>query len=135
MNYSKFRRNVRVFVHIVKTKLKNFFSFINTIANNSTLTRFSIETKTKTFIRRFNNTSKITIEKNIYNQSFESYFDNDENIIINQLKVQIQRIVDVIINNFIVKYFSQFNLLNSSKFSNSSNSQSIVENDDNDIST
>ena len=120
VNYSRLCRNVRVFVHIVKTTLKKI-SFIDTITNNSTLTRFSIETKTKAFIRRFNNTSKITIEKNIYNQLFEFHFDNDENIIINQLNVQNQRIVNVVIDNYIVKYFSQFDLSNSSKFSNSSN--------------
>ena len=46
----------------------------------------------------------------------------------NQLNAQIQRIVDIVINNYIVKYSSQFD---SSKSSNSLNSQNIVENDDN----
>ena len=134
VNHSRFRHDVRVFVYIVKTTLKKFFSFIDTTTNNLTLTRFLIETKTKTFTRRFNNTSRITIEKNIYNQSFEFYFDNDENIITNQLNVQIQRIVNVVIDNYIVKHLSQFDSSNSSKFLNSSNFQNIVENDDNDTS-
>ena len=51
----------------------------------------------------------------------------------NQLNVQTQRIVDVVIDNYVVKHSSQFD---SSKSSNSSNSQNIIENDDdNDIST
>ena len=50
----------------------------------------------------------------------------------NQLNAQTQRIVNVVIDNYIVKHFSQFDL---SKLSNSSNFQNIVENDDdNDIS-
>ena len=132
MNHSRFRRDVRVFVHIVKIVLKNVVSSLDVSSSQKLTTKIS---KIKAFTRRFNNISRITIEKNIYNQSFELYFDNDENIMINQLNVQTQRIVDVAIDNYIVKYFSQFDLLNSSKFSNSSNSQNIVENDDNDIST
>ena len=54
----------------------------------------------------------------------------------NQLNVQTQRIVDVVIDNYIVKYFSQFDSSKLSNFSNFSKSQNIVENDDdNDIST
>ena len=87
MNHLRFRRDIRVFVYIVKTTLKKKISFIDTTTNNSTLTRFSIETKTKTFIRRFNNTLRITIKKNIYNQSFKFYFNNNKNIITNQLNV------------------------------------------------
>ena len=82
----------------------------------------------KTFTRWFNSISRITIEKNIYNQLFEFYFD--ENNIINQLNAHIQRIVDIVIDNYIVKYFSQFDLLKSSNFSNFSKSQNIVESDD-----
>ena len=39
----------------------------------------------------------------------------------NQLNVQIQRIVNIVINNYIIKYFSQFNSSNSLKFLNSLN--------------
>ena len=134
VNHSRLRRDVRVFVHIVKIVLKNVISFLDISSSQEittktfifTSTRFSIKAKTKTFTRRFNNISSITIEKNIYNQSFKFHFD--ENNITNQLNVKTQRIIDVVIDNYIVKHFSQFD---SSKSSNFSNSQNIVENDDN----
>ena len=91
-------------------------------------TRFLTKTKIKVFIRRFNNISKITIEKNIYNQLFEFYFD--ENNIMSQLNIRIQRIINVAINNYIVKHFSQFDLSKSSNFSNFLKFQNFVENDD-----
>ena len=116
----------------------NFASFVDvsSLQNLATKTfistRFSTKTRTKTFTRWFNNISKIINKKNIYNQFFKfqflSYFDNDEKIITNQLNVQIQRIVDIVMNNYIVKHFSQFD---SSKLSNSLNSQNFVENNDN----
>ena len=52
---------------------------------------------------------------------------------INQLNVKTQRIINVVIDNYIVKHFSQLDL---SKSSNSSNSQNFVKNnDDNNILT
>ena len=130
MNHSRFRRNVRIFVHIVKIVLKNVVSSFDVSLSQKFTTKIS---KMKTFIRRFNSISRITIEKNIYNQLFEFHFD--ENNIINQLNAQTQRIVDVVIDNYIVKHFSQFDSSKLSNFSNLSKSQSIVENnDDNDIS-
>ena len=69
VNHSRFRRNVRAFVHIVKIVLKDFVSFIIVSLSQNFTTKtfisifFSIETKTKTFIRWFNNTSKIIVKK------------------------------------------------------------------------
>ena len=101
INHSRFRRDVRVFVYIVKIVLKNVVSSLVVSSSQKLTTKTS---KMKIFTRRFNNISRIIIEKNIYNQSFEFHFD--ENNITNQLNIQIQRIVNVVIDNYIVKHFS-----------------------------